>query len=80
MQYEQVKEFNKDLAIVKKDDKWGIVDNSGKAVVDFQYRDINFLNETLIQLEKNYQYGLVDKTGNMIFPVQYDGFWRYDWG
>src|ERR1700733_9274853 len=61
-----------DLASVKKNGKWGVIDNLGTTKIPFTYDYIGFFNEGLAVVELNEKYGFIDKTGKVIIPIKYE--------
>ena len=68
--------FNRGLATVEIDDKWGAVDTSGNVVVPLDYFQLNdYGNEFLhakLQTSGGIKEGMVDRSGNVRIPVEYD--------
>ncbi len=61
--YEDAGSFSEGLAAVKKDGKWGYIDETGEAVIDFRYDYAGRFSEGLAFVMRQ-DYGLiVDKTG-----------------
>ena len=60
-QYEDAKSFSDGYAAVKKDGKWGYIDEEGNVVVDFKYDWANFFSEGVALVatleELSYDYG-----------------------
>lgn len=75
-QYEDAGGFSDGLAAVKKNGKWGFIDESGKAVIPFEYDDVMSFSEgkaVVANAEKKtdeyggytvWSYGFVDTQGN----------------
>lgn len=63
-----------DIAIVKKNNKFGVVNDKGNLVIPFEYDKINsaFFKSNRLIAEKNKKYGLIDYQNNIIAPFQYD--------
>lgn len=65
--------YNKEIYLVKKDTKYGIIDKNGMEVVkpiyDFIY---GFNSERSVVINKD-KYGAIDFKGNLIIPCIYDG-------
>lgn len=70
-----------ELAEVRKNDKWGYINKSGKTVIPFIY-DLaySFVDGKAIVMNgnawKGYKYGLIDLNGTTILPIMYDGLSR----
>ena len=64
------------LYVVKKDEKWGIVDSTGNLLIPMKYDFIygpsnNFAPPAVIVLSKE-KFGLIDLNDNIIIPIKYD--------
>ena len=68
--------YDNNVIKVKKDGKYGIVDNEGKIVIQPQYADIDVLgkdNKTgFIVKNENGKYGIVDYSNTTILEAKYD--------
>jgi hypothetical protein len=62
---------------VKKDGKWGIINASGKAVIDFIYQKAsNYDDNYLARVKLKNKYGFIDTTGKVIIEIKYsDCLW-----
>lgn len=61
------------LVIYKKDGKWGLIDVSGKIVIQPQFDYYRYDPRTnLIMVEANDKYGVLDTCGNYIIPLSFD--------
>lgn len=56
---------------VKKDEKVGVIDSTGKTVVAFEYDGINVKGGNY-HVEKNSRHGVVKPDGSILIPVEYD--------
>ena len=56
---------------VKKDDKWGIINEEGTLIVDLKYDEIGEFSEGLSYVKKDNLYGYIDINGNEIIECQY---------
>ncbi len=74
-QYEQLNEINDspDLILVRKDQKYGIIERGGKLILDaiYDYIDINS-SYSLGEISLNGKYGLVDRKANIVVAPIYD--------
>jgi hypothetical protein len=78
-------DFSEDLAAVKKNDKWGFIDKTGKVVIDLIY-DYEYdmytaehqypFKDGRAKVYKNGKYGMIDKNGIEVIPTIYDNI-RY---
>ena len=53
-------------AWVKKNDKWGFIDKTGKEIASCIYDDVSYFSEGLACVRKNDKFGFVDKTGKEV--------------
>lgn len=79
---------NSNLSIVKLNNKYGIVDRTGKVMVPFKYDDINYVDfrgrfyannqtNTYTSIDRfsvsiGEKYGVIDENGTIIVPCKYD--------
>jgi hypothetical protein len=60
------------LAGVKKDGKWGFIDNLGKTKIPFKYDEAGFFNEGLVNVKLGGKYGFLNKTGATAIPFKFE--------
>ena len=75
IEYDLIDEFYNDLAVIKKDDKYGIIDTKFNVVVEPKWEYINpFDNFSYTTITaKNGKAGVIDRKGNVIIrPLYYD--------
>ena len=72
-QFDDAKDFAPNgLASVKKDGKWGYIDQTGKMVIDYKFDDAsNFASNGLAAVKKGDVWGYIDQTGNLIIDYQF---------
>ncbi len=66
--------YDYNMFLVKKNGKYGILDNNGQVIVEAQYdaADGSYNhNVGALKVKKNDQYGYIDKMGNIFIPIQY---------
>lgn len=63
--------FNGDLAVVKKQGKWGVIDRTGKQIIQCLYDYIN-TNYNIICAKSNGKYRIFDGLGKQISSILYD--------
>lgn len=74
--------FYEGMIGVKKNGKWGFIDNNGIEIIPFQYdrigrqnmdnsEEFSFSNK-LAAVKKDDKWGFIDRKGNIIIPFQYD--------
>lgn len=70
--YEQAESFNNNLAFVKMNGKWGMIDNFEKVIIPFEYESLNFRQDNFLNAKRGGFVGLIDKQNKVIIPFQYD--------
>lgn len=65
-------EFNKDLVIVKKKNKYGIIHVSGQELLPVQYEKLTWISKDRIITCMKGKYGLSDTKGECLMPCIYD--------
>ena len=76
IKYDEIKPVNpiKNIFAVKKDNKYGLIDNTGNEIVPLQYDHFHYANNELVAVQKGNKWGLIDNAGKEIVPLQYDNF------
>lgn len=72
MLFEDAGPFLWNLAPVKQNGQWGIINHLGELVVSYQFEEMPLFGEEGIVGIQNGQYGMIDSTGVEIIPFQYD--------
>jgi len=72
LRYDEVDDFNEDLAIVKLNGKYGFVDRVGRAVIPLKYDFAFPFSDGFASVEVNSKCGYIDKTGREVIPLKYD--------
>lgn len=71
--YDRFYSYTNNFHHVRKNGKWGFIDNNGKEVVPIIYDKIdNNYNSNLLKVSINNKVGLIDKKGEIIIPILYD--------
>ncbi len=70
--YDFIMPFSNGLSLVKKNNKYGCIDNKGNIVIECQYDHIYRSNENLLLVIKNGKCGYVDRFGKEIIPCIYE--------
>jgi hypothetical protein len=74
-QYDLVEDYSNDRAMVKKGDKWGLIDEEGIEIIAPTYDGFDYLAKSekrLFEITDNQTfYGAVDTAGDIIVPVEY---------
>lgn len=79
-QYEAIEKFSDGLAAAKKDGKWGFVDYSNNAVIDFQYDGAHSFSDGLAPVQKDGKWGFIDHGNNTVVDFQYDLAYEFSEG
>jgi hypothetical protein len=74
LSYASIKKYDTNLLFpVKKDEKWGLIDTSGRVVAKPAYKDIMISTEGLYGVKyDNNKYGFIDKKGKIQIAFDYD--------
>ena len=81
--------FKDGLAAIKKNGKWGFIDNSGKMVIPFYYEDIvryyeqqvaGGFSEGLVAVKNYSKWGYINQNGDNIVPFIYDQAFNFSEG
>jgi len=74
--YSSMVELPDDYFIVKKDNKYGVIDKDEKEIINFGiYDEIETAYDdelSLLEVEKDDKYGVIDFSGKEIVPIEYD--------
>lgn len=65
-------DFKEGLAFIKKDGRYGYVNEYGKIVIPLQYQNARDFSEGLAAVKQNNKYGYIDNTGKFVLPMQYE--------
>ena len=66
---------NNQIYASKKDGKWGLIDNSGNVVVDYQYDMVTEQNGNVAGIKKDGKWQIVNTEGKAISDKQYEISW-----
>ncbi|MBL4648251.1 MAG: WG repeat-containing protein, partial [Aureispira sp.] len=73
--YDYVEDYSNDRALVRKDGKWGMLDEEGNEVLEPAYDNFNFLPNSDRKLffiaQNSVLHGAIDSNANVIVPVKY---------
>lgn len=80
-EYDGVSVFKNGYVVVKKGEKYGIIDKEGKQLVPLDY-DYMWMsdNGTHTVVAKGDKYGVIDKEGKIVLPLNYDYIEMFDTG
>ncbi|WP_267403824.1 MULTISPECIES: WG repeat-containing protein [unclassified Chryseobacterium] len=71
--YDEIRIFSEGLAAIKKNGKWGFIDNRGDIVIPIQYEHANYFSSNgLCAVGKNGKSGFINRKGAEIIPIVYD--------
>lgn len=81
LQYDYAEDYSNDRALIRKDGKWGMLDEEGNEVLKPAYDNFNFLpnsNQKLFFIAQNrVLHGAIDSNANVIVPVKYTKIRNY---
>lgn len=70
--FDMVNPFIADNAVVKINDKYGVIDKKGQFLIEVSYDFLKGVNAKLFIAEKNGKLGLINKKNEIIVPFEYD--------
>ena len=74
--YDEVENFVTDYCVVGKDERYGIIDSTGKIIIPIQYNVIKLLNDNqnhvIIWANLNEKWGILSTNHDIISPFYYD--------
>jgi hypothetical protein len=82
-------DFKNDLAIIQKNNLYGVINSSGKIIIPclYHYLSIDYSNHIFVQIreenstfETQIKSGLLDITGKIAIPIIYDGLEAIGYG
>ncbi len=76
-QYESTSGFYNGFASVKKDGKWGTLNEAGKVAIAPKYDETIEFEEGISPAKQNGKYGFIDTKGNEIIPFIYEQVWYF---
>lgn len=70
--YDDIDCLSEGLAVVKRDGKYGFIDNTGQVVIPPKYDLVWDFSEGLARVSQNGKAGFIDNTGKVVIPLKYD--------
>lgn len=70
--YDYIDCLSEGLAVVKRDGKYGFIDNTGQVVIPPKYDLVWDFSEGLARVSQNGKAGFIDNTGKVVIPLKYD--------
>ena len=71
--YEDAKQFNEGVAMVKVNSRWGAIDNRGKQIIPCIYEDVSrYFQDGLATVKLNGRWGLINKSGKLLSRCFFD--------
>jgi len=80
IEYDQVLNFIRGFALVKLNNKWGIINENGKEIIPPKYDDVNVFSNGFAQVKLNNKWGFVDINGREITDIKYDSVDNFKYG
>lgn len=71
--FDDAKPFNGGYAAVKKNGKWGYIDENGKEVIDYYYDDALSFGQHLAAVKVEDKWGYIDLKGQIVIPCEFEG-------
>lgn len=65
------RDFSDGLLAVRKDDKYGYIDTSGKQVISYRYNVAGDFDEGMAVVSNGDKYGIINESGKTIVPFQF---------
>jgi len=79
-QYSTVRKFKNGFAIVRKDDKYGFIDDSYNEIAPCIYDKASAFEDGIAIVKREGKYGCIDESGNEFIPLKYDDFLPFTHG
>ncbi|MGE5327884.1 MAG: WG repeat-containing protein [Deltaproteobacteria bacterium] len=70
----------RNVAIIKANGKWGLIDFNGKTLIKPIYDNMGILNEGLYKVKQNNKWKIINEKGDLITKEAYDGILPYNDG
>ena len=64
--YDYIYDYQEDRAVVMLNDKWGVIDRSGKEIIPPKYDFICSYQKDRARVRLDDEYGIIDLDGNII--------------
>jgi hypothetical protein len=78
--YDSIKELSEGLACVRKQSKYGYVDENGKEIIPLIFDDAGKFIEGITSAKLNGKLVLIDKDGILVKQLDYDDVWDFHEG
>lgn len=72
--------FSEGMGVIRKYEKYGFVDKTGKIVIAPIFDDVRPFAGGLAAVEKNERWGYIDKTGRIVIPIKYTNAYDFSDG
>ncbi len=66
--------MSEDRVWATKDGKWGLLDNTGKALTEFIYDGAYIFKDGYARVVQNDKMGVINKAGKLVMPIEYTSF------
>ena len=71
--YEEIYSLDREFYTVKKNNKWGFIDKTGKETIPIIYNMVGFnINDNLIPVQKGNKWGFINRKNEQKIPFDYD--------
>ena len=75
--YERLKQYENDVFVAKLDDKWGLINEKGKVLLNFEYDYIGKLFDNRAIVEKEGQFNYIDRAGQFVLEEWLETYPEY---
>lgn len=72
LEYEWISQLNQVEYVVKKNGKYGLVDEMNRPLIAFNYDEINWFSVDLYRVKQNNNYGILNRNQQVVLPVEFD--------
>ena len=79
-EYEDYEIYSEGLAKVRKNRKYGYIDEVGNEIIPLKFDFVYKFKEGMSAVKLNGKWGFIDKTGKIIISLIYDGCWFFSEG
>ena len=69
------------LAVQDDNDKWGVIDPTGKLISPCIWMEVGFFHEEMAAVkDSDMKYGFINKFGKLVIPCKYANVWDFESG
>jgi hypothetical protein len=80
--YEAARNFSEGFAAVKRDGKWGYIDETGKELIAYRFTEVHSFSDGLARVAESGDniYGFINKKGKLLIPFKYRAAGNFKYG